>query len=960
MITDLLYPDIKCSYKLTDSTGSRASVRVIAYNLDHTVMSAQQQNKAPATDTCPKSLIKHDSNESADGKCLASGLSLVCKKALSSLSRLSGRTTAASAAAVATALTLSSPAYAESSTLAAAAHAAEEVIDETDARVSMETASELLLNSPHLDYERALFEQHNQIAANYNNNYETILKYKQPANKSEKCLVASDLLDGILLPNSILFWEGSCRDDRADGFGRVYVISSGRKTFEMLTNFHSDEPQYTTTYYTRNTRIDSRTIYFYGKSNRFQSSGILITESRVDGDLLVGMQTVNKTSLITWQKETSRNSKYVLNIKDYGNYVHFIHDLINTPYRSLAMSYRMTNRTNGQNLGYSFTGQSDGIVLGKFTDRSGITDDSAIPSDILNHVIELNRNIDFNVEGALKNVIEALPVIEAYKTVVCNDSYQNPLCTKMKCKEICSSQNATSPESPAVKELLLRLVDHHNNRPLITYLSKAQNMQNSMGDAASSSDPQLSDLLLQPKNDGIDSASTGAVAQAGSLTAQSGTSPLKNFTVDDAYNLGQQQGVNPGAPLPEFNTHGSGVASSQGSVFDNAGSSFGSHAAADHAANNNLYQAQGPSLLDEGNRKYQPADRNFQRSAPPKSNSVFNDPLSDRSRAEASARLQERIERERAQNEEAQARMREAKAREPDRQSARQAPRDPLSEKTSAEAEARLQQRIDHERAQLNAAEARQKALERQQQQDYIEMRRQGDLFDRDFPVIDFSQVDENEPTNDPAAPQRKPQGPSQRSFTPKMTAAPDFSKRYEKPSQAIDFSQVDENEPTGDPAAPQRKPQGPSQRSFTPKMTAAPDFSERYEKPSQAIDFSNIDDGTDNNTEKVIDRSNYQTDIEKRRAEQAAMRNKAAQQRREQQTLEGYQARRDPLSDQSRAEASERLQSRIDKQRAQSEAEAAERRARDRQRQEEIMEYRRSGDRYSAPSPVIDFSQVE
>ena len=166
-------------------------------------MSAQQQNKAPATDTCPKSLINHDSNESADGKCLASGLSLVCKKALSSLSRLSGRTSAASAAAVATALTLSAPAYAESSTLAAAAHAAEEVIDETDARVSMETASELLLNSPHLDYERALFEQHNQIAANYNNNYETILKYKQPANKSEKCLVASDLLDGILLPNSI-------------------------------------------------------------------------------------------------------------------------------------------------------------------------------------------------------------------------------------------------------------------------------------------------------------------------------------------------------------------------------------------------------------------------------------------------------------------------------------------------------------------------------------------------------------------------------------------------------------------------------------------------------------------------------------------------------------------------------------------------------------------------------------
>lgn len=94
------------------------------------------------------------------------------------------------------------------------------------------TEEDRVKNNPNLNYELELLSQHAQIASNYNNNYNSLKQVKQPANKSEKCDLSSDLLDPILSSNSMVFWEGSCKNDQADGFGRVYIITSGlRQTY---------------------------------------------------------------------------------------------------------------------------------------------------------------------------------------------------------------------------------------------------------------------------------------------------------------------------------------------------------------------------------------------------------------------------------------------------------------------------------------------------------------------------------------------------------------------------------------------------------------------------------------------------------------------------------------------------------------------------------------------------------
>lgn len=507
----------------------------------------------------------------------------------------------------------------------------------------------ILKESPNLDYERELLAQHAQVVANYNENYGKLGQPKQPANKSEPCIIKSDILDSVLSPNSMVFWEGSCVNDQADGFGRVYVISSGRKTFEMLTNFHAEEPDYTTTYYTKNTKIDSRTVYFYGKTNRFQSSGILITQSRVDNDLLVGMQTVDKLNLITYQKETSKNSKYVLNIKDYGNFIHFIHDLIHTPYRSLAMSYRLTNRANGANLGYSFTGHNDGSLTGNYIDKNNNSVSANIPSDVLDHIINVNNDIDVNVEGTLKNVIESVPVVNAYKNVVCNESYQNPTCTKMKCKEICDLNTEITPDTPEVKELLLRLVDHHNNKPLIAYINKAKSLGTAEGLQNSYADHK--DALIQ------DTSTIGTIENA----------------YDSASDISQ--------PL------------SMGSVNQN-GMSFGNQVDADSAVRDQLYQAQGPSMVDDD---------------------------------EFTKQIHQEQKRAQIQNQQAN------KIR----------PIDPLSKEEQAQMRAQLQAKINKERALRKAQEAEERRHARELRQDIIEAQRADDRYNDPVPIIDYSQVDE-------------------------------------------------------------------------------------------------------------------------------------------------------------------------------------------------------------------------
>lgn len=350
-----------------------------------------------------------------------------------------------------------------------AAHAAD---DESKSQL-MIGSSETLKNGPNLSDERELLIDHEAMVKTYTDNYVAMMKKKQPANKTEECMLSSDLLDLIIKPNSMVFWEGDCKGGRADGFGRAYVVTSGRIVFEMLANLHSDDPLYSTTYYTKNTSTDSYTQYYFGKSVPIQSAGVLITQTKINDDLTVGMQMTDKANLITYQKDTSLKSAYILNIKDYGNYAHFIHDLTDTPYRSLAMSYRMLHRKNNRNVGYEFTGMKTGVLEGKYVDREGNEKAVAIPHDLLTRVQEINDEVDINVESAIGNAIDALKIFNAYKNAVCDPSFNNVLCTKMKCKDICDVQQSLTPEDTRVKELLLRLVKHHNDRPLLGYIQSA-------------------------------------------------------------------------------------------------------------------------------------------------------------------------------------------------------------------------------------------------------------------------------------------------------------------------------------------------------------------------------------------------------------------------------------------------------------------------------------------------------
>lgn len=494
-------------------------------------------------------------------------------------------------------------------------------------------------DNPNLSYEIELLAQHAAIAANYNKNYDSLKQVKQPANKIEKCSISSDLLDPILSTNSMVFWEGTCKNNQAEGFGRVYIISSGRKVFEMLANFNSEDNNLTTTYYTKNTKIDSRTIYFYGKSNRYQSSGIFITQSKVDNDLLVGMQTVDKVNLVTYQKETSKNSKYVLNIKDYGNFVHFIHDLIHTPYRSLSMSYRLTNRTNNTNCGYSFTGQIDGSIVGNYVDQKNQSTQVAVPIDILEHVMNLNREIDINVEGALKNVIEAIPVVDAYKNVVCSESYQNPTCSKMRCKEICDLQNEIIPDHTGVKELLLRLVNHHNSKPLVAYLDKAKNLL-----ASGNLNPDN-----KPQNNEIASSSNNA------STEQQYRAPLDSSygsTIEQAYSFSNTQNTNAFSQEQALDAFTNDNSNMSTETIRQGGLSFGNQVDVDNTARSQLYEAKGPSLSQDNYHKPAPSkDKDDIRNQAPNlapNRLERSDNLSQADQAKAQKELQEKINREKA------------------------------------------------------------------------------------------------------------------------------------------------------------------------------------------------------------------------------------------------------------------------------------------------------------------------
>lgn len=344
--------------------------------------------------------------------------------------------------------------------------------------------SQLLQNGPSLEVERKLLLTHEEMVKHYADNYVSMMQKKQPANKTERCIITADALDRVLKPNSMVFWEGSCTDGKADGFGRAYVVTSGRIVFEMLTNLHADDPLYNTIYYIKNTELESSTQYFFGRSVRIQSSGLIINHTKLNNDLTVGMQMSDKANLITYQKDTSLKEPYILNIKDYGNYAHFVHDLSETPYPTLSMSYRLLDRRSGYNVGHHFTGRKSGVISGKFNDENGRERNSVIPSDVIERVKEITDEVDINVENTLTDVIDSMKVFNAYKDAVCDPHFDNSLCKKMRCKDICDLKNYITPDDSRVKEMLVRLVKNHNSRPLYAYLSSAKNADGSESQGA--------------------------------------------------------------------------------------------------------------------------------------------------------------------------------------------------------------------------------------------------------------------------------------------------------------------------------------------------------------------------------------------------------------------------------------------------------------------------------------------
>ena len=383
--------------------------------------------------------------------------------------------------------------------------------------------SAILKNGPSLEVERSLLTTHEQMVKHYADNYVSMMQKKQPANKTEPCTITADALDRVLKPNSMVFWEGNCADGKADGFGRAYVVTGGRIVFEMLTNLHSDDPLYNTIYYIKNSELESSTQYFYGRSVRIQSSGLIITHTKLNNDLTVGMQMSDKANLITYQKDTSLKEPYILNIKDYGNYAHFIHDLSETPYPTLSMSYRLLDRRSGYNVGYQFTGRKSGMLNGKFTDEQGHEKSVTIPNDVIERVKEIADEVDINVENTLSDVIDSMKVFNAYKEAVCDPAFDNNLCKKMRCKDICDLKTYITPDDSRVKEMLVRLVKHHNGRPLYAYLSSAKSAEASENQGAQSAAPSIVD------KDSSIVANTISGYNNGTTTQQHGTAADLDF-----------------------------------------------------------------------------------------------------------------------------------------------------------------------------------------------------------------------------------------------------------------------------------------------------------------------------------------------------------------------------------------------------------------------------------------------
>lgn len=346
----------------------------------------------------------------------------------------------------------------------------------TSAHASLAPRStQLLDSSPDLRLERELLTQHQENVRFNQEHYDQMVVYKQPVNKAEPCKVSSEIFDNRVMPDdgSFVLWEGACSQGFADGFGRLYLVRASTPILELLAKLDASSTELNTVYYFKDTSVQGQTIFFYGKSNRHKASGLTITQRQLDNNFMVAMLSLDKENLVTYQKETSLNSKYVLNTMGLTNYSHIIYDLRNSAYHSLDISYKMLDVHN-QPLGYSVVGASDGTLTGEMIQANHKRQRIIEPTeDMIKRIIEIVGDIDTNIETSLKNVLEAQPVVEVYKQVICTSDYNSTLCDRLQCKSICSTEETISPNDARVKELLLYLVHQHNGQEIRTYLNKA-------------------------------------------------------------------------------------------------------------------------------------------------------------------------------------------------------------------------------------------------------------------------------------------------------------------------------------------------------------------------------------------------------------------------------------------------------------------------------------------------------
>ena len=175
----------------------------------------------------------------------------------------------------------------------------------------------------------------------------------------------------------------------------------------------------------------------------------------------------------------------------------------------------------------------------------------------------------------------------------------------MKCKEICDLNTEITPDTPEVKELLLRLVDHHNNKPLTAYITKAK----TLGTAQ-----VLNNMYANDTNDAFETEAFNADNSSG--------------TIRGAYDSSDTQVQGLGTISP-------------------GGLSFGSQVDADNTVRDQLYQAQGPSMVDETYQKQirQEHKRAQTQFSKPNNKLTPIDPLSKEEQEQMRAQLQAKINR---------------------------------------------------------------------------------------------------------------------------------------------------------------------------------------------------------------------------------------------------------------------------------------------------------------------------